>query len=83
MSTPAWSIETAVGAEEWPSGDHVCRGHSAARIPKPTKRIGKNIRWKRGSKAVFSSTSKSKECCPEAKYRPRIPARMSALPAMR
>jgi hypothetical protein len=36
MSTPAWSIETAVGAEAWPSGDHVCNGQIPARTPKPT-----------------------------------------------
>src|SRR3972149_4493783 len=23
INTPAWSIETAVGADAWPSGDHV------------------------------------------------------------
>ena len=31
-----WSIDTAVGAEAWPSGDHVCNGQMPARIPKPT-----------------------------------------------
>ena len=36
ISTPAWSIETAVGAEAWPSGDHVCSGQMPARIPNPT-----------------------------------------------
>ena len=36
MSTPAWSIETAVGAEAWPSGDQVWSGQIPASTPNPT-----------------------------------------------
>ena len=32
----AWSIDTAVGAEACPSGNHVCSGQMPARMPKPT-----------------------------------------------
>ena len=36
IRTPACSIETAVGAEAWPSGDQVWSGQIPARMPKPT-----------------------------------------------
>ena len=36
MSTPACSIDTAVGAEAWPSGDQVWSGQMPARMPNPT-----------------------------------------------
>src|SRR5450759_4680293 len=42
IRTPACSIETAVGAEACPSGDHVWNGNKAPRTPKPRKVRGKN-----------------------------------------
>ena len=46
IRTPAWSIETAVGAATWPSGDHVWNGHMPASTPKPIMKNGKNVFWK-------------------------------------
>jgi len=40
ISTPAWSIDTAVGAEAWPSGLQVWKGNRAPSTPKPTKTSG-------------------------------------------
>ena len=45
MSTPAWSILTAVGAATWPTGDHVWNGQTAARTPKPKNSITKATFW--------------------------------------
>ena len=46
ISTPACSIETAVGAETWPSGDHVWNGQRPASTPQPMTNSGKTIFWK-------------------------------------
>ena len=48
IRTPACTIETAVGADMWPSGDHVWNGQSAASTPQPIAIIGKKIFWKVG-----------------------------------
>ncbi len=48
ISTPACTIETAVGADMWPSGDHVWNGQSAASTPQPMTIMGKNVFWKVG-----------------------------------
>ena len=48
MRTPAWTIETAVGAAMWPSGDQVWNGQSAASTPQPMTKNGKKIFWKVG-----------------------------------
>ena len=44
ISTPAWSIDTAVGAEAWPSGLHVWKGNRAPSTPKPTNTSGNQMR---------------------------------------
>ena len=49
ISTPAWSIETAVGAAAWPSGDQGWSGKMPPRVPQPRTTIGKMIFWKFGS----------------------------------
>ena len=41
ISTPACSIETAVGAATWPSGDHVWNGQRPASTPQPMTKNGK------------------------------------------
>ena len=43
ISTPAWSIDTAVGAEAWPSGLHVWNGKRAPNTPNPRKVRGNQI----------------------------------------
>ena len=45
MSTPACSIDTAVGADACPSGDQVWKGNTPARVPKPSQISGKAITW--------------------------------------
>ena len=45
ISTPAWSMLTAVGAATWPSGDQVWNGHRPARTPNPTMISGKKKIW--------------------------------------
>ena len=46
ISTPACSIETAVGAATWPSGDQVWNGNMPASTPQPMTNNGKTIFWK-------------------------------------
>ena len=65
MSTPACSIETAVGAEAWPSGDHVWRGQIPARIPKPIQKAKKTQRCREGSKEVASSSRNENDPAPD------------------
>ena len=40
ITTPASSIEAAVGAATWPVGAQVWNGHRPARIPNPTNTSG-------------------------------------------
>ena len=49
IRTPAWSMETPVGAATWPSGDQVCSGHMPASTPKPIMKNGKHHFWKSSS----------------------------------
>ncbi len=41
-------MDTAVGAEAWPSGDQVWKGKIAPSTPKPRKIIGKAQYWNSG-----------------------------------
>src|SRR5213594_1486321 len=83
MSTPACSIDTAVGAEACPSGDHVWSGQMPARIPKPTSKNRKTHDCRDGSKSVASISRKEKDVEPPATYRARMPTRMKADPKSR
>ena len=48
ISTPAWNIETAVGAATWPSGVQLWKGKIPPSTAKP-KNTGRNqMCWKRG-----------------------------------
>jgi len=49
ISTPACSIDTAVGAATWPSGDHVWKGQRPASTPNPIMKKGKTHFWNEGS----------------------------------
>ncbi len=40
ISTPAWNIETAVGAATWPSGDQLWNGKMPPSTAKPKKTNG-------------------------------------------
>ena len=46
ISTPAWIIETAVGAATWPSGLQLWNGKTPASTPKPRKIKGNHSRAK-------------------------------------
>ncbi len=50
ISTPAWTMLTAVGAATWPSGDQVWKGQRPARTPQPIRNTGKTTFWKFSSK---------------------------------
>src|SRR5690606_26751300 len=43
ISTPAWIIDTAVGAATWPTGLQLWKGNTPARMPKPRKMNGNQI----------------------------------------
>jgi hypothetical protein len=38
-------MDTAVGAEAWPSGDQVWNGHKPPRVPKPKNISGNSQAW--------------------------------------
>ena len=42
LVTAFGSMETAVGAEAWPSGDHVWNGHKPPSVPNPKNITGKS-----------------------------------------
>src|SRR3972149_4862912 len=72
ISTPAWSMLTAVGAATWPSGGQGWKGQGAAGPPQPKEKGGKDYllevlielvlvggRQVEGAGAGFPSTSPS------------------------
>ena len=59
MSTPACTIDTEVGADMCPSGDHVCSGQRPASTPQPTAKKGKMIFWNSGLRAPLRPASHS------------------------
>src|SRR5574341_482652 len=64
ISTPAWNIETAVGAATWPSGDQLWKGQMPPNTAKDRK-SGKNHKfWNGAEKPAFSSWSMSKVSTP-------------------
>ena len=48
-----------MGADIWPSGDHVWNGQRPASTPQPTAKKGKMIFWKVGSRAPLRPASQS------------------------
>src|SRR5512146_266897 len=57
ISTPAWNIETAVGAATWPSGDQLWKGQMPPSTANP-KNTGRNHAfWNPAEKLAFSSSS--------------------------
>src|SRR5580698_7274738 len=81
ITTPASSIDAAVGAAAWPVGAQVWNGHMPASTANPTNTSGKNTIWKCVEKCVPASASKLMLCPPEATHAATIPASTSALPA--
>ena len=65
INTPAWSMDTAVGAATWPTGDHVWNGQTAARTPKPEEQEHKGDLLNPGAKGPPWSMSMLKVQRPE------------------
>ena len=80
MRTPAWSIETAVGAEACPSGDQVWKGKTPASVPNPIQSAGNAHHCIDDEYRTCSSSSMEKVVAPFSTYMARIPARMKADP---
>mgnify|MGYP001216267422 CR=1 FL=1 len=59
MSTPACNMDTAVGAEAWPSGDHVWNGNTPASAPKPSHTNGNASIWVPCENFVFANVPMS------------------------
>src|SRR5574341_2195729 len=68
ISTPAWNIETAVGAATWPSGDQLWKGKMPPSTANPKNTNGNQNRWKPTEKLACSSASMSNVPRPEVKY---------------
>jgi hypothetical protein len=73
ISTPAWNIDTAVGAATWPSGDQLCTGKMPPSTAKPKNTNGNQKRWKPAENPAVSSSSILNEFISAAKYIARPP----------
>jgi hypothetical protein len=65
INTPAWSMDTAVGAATWPTGDQVWSGQTAASTPNPKNRRMKATFCTQGVKWAWWSRSMLKVLSPE------------------
>ena len=68
INTPAWNIETAVGAATCPSGDQLWKGQMPPSTAKPRKTGRNQISWKACEKPALSICSISKERTPVFAY---------------
>src|SRR5512140_149158 len=57
ISTPAWNMETAVGAATWPSGDQLWKGQMPPSTAKPRKTGRNQICWNVCEKPALSIAS--------------------------
>src|SRR5580658_3682875 len=80
MTTPASSMEAAVGAATWPVGAQVWKGQRPARMAKPTKTTMKAQFWKAGGNGYFANSTKSNVLPPATTYAAISPTRTMALP---
>ncbi len=84
ISTPAWNIETAVGAATWPSGDQLWKGKMPPRTAKPKKTKGNHRCWKAGREAGLLQQPACRRCPdPEAKYIASTPTSATTEPMNR
>ena len=86
IRTPACSMDTAVGAATWPSGDQVWKGHRPARIPNPSANNGKTAFWKFSSYAIelrLLSPMRSNVPRSASTNVAKMPTKISALPPTR
>ena len=80
ISTPACSMETAVGAATWPSGDQVWNGQRPARMPQPIMKNGKNVLAKDLSNSTSRRTAMSKVPAPASAKTAKMPMKISTDP---
>src|SRR4030042_4610246 len=83
ISTPAWNIDTAVGAATWPSGDQLWKGKMPPSTAKPKKTNGNQKCWKAGENPACSIASRSNVFNPELKYIASPPTRATTEPMTR
>src|SRR5277367_658180 len=81
ITTPASSIEAAVGAATWPVGAQVWKGHKPARIPKPTKTSGKHHIWKLTGRPAWARPASVVVWLPDVAYAASRPMSTMAEPA--
>ena len=68
INTPAWNMETAVGAATWPSGDQLWNGQIPPNTAKPRNTGRNQIFWKFCEKAAPYMASMSKLRTPVFRY---------------
>ena len=83
ISTPACSMETAVGAATWPSGDQVWKGNRPARMPQPIMKKGKKVLAKPRSNSMSRRTAMSKVPAPASAKTAKMPTKISTEPPTR
>ena len=81
ISTPAWSIDTEVGAAAWPSGDQEWNGNMAPSVPQPMTSSGKKIFWNVSSFGAAISVGTSKVPAPTCVKRAKMTVKMKMEPA--
>ena len=80
MTTPARSMDAAVGAATWPVGAQVWNGQRPARIAKPTNTNGKAQYWKSSGNGYFASSNRLIVYAPAITYAAMMPMSTIALP---
>src|SRR5512143_2013629 len=83
INTPAWNMETAVGAATWPSGLQLWKGKIPPRTAKPKNTKGNQKTWKLSEKFACESWTISKVFIPDWKYIARPPTRETTDPINR
>src|SRR5207247_9581330 len=72
INTPAWNMETAVGAATCPSGDQLWKGQMPPNTAKPRKTGRNQMFWNVCEKPAFSirsmSNVKTPVLCPATQY---------------
>src|SRR5208283_955791 len=73
-------MDTAVGADAWPSGDQVWKGKTPASVPKPSQTSGNTSICVEREKGTAWSTWRSKLRAPDRLHSTNIATRMAAEP---
>src|SRR6185436_20308503 len=84
ISTPAWNMDTAVGAATCPSGDQLWNGQMPPNTAKPRNTGRNQIFWKPCENPAFSIASisnvKTPVFCPDTQYMAITPTRETTEP---